>query len=297
MNPELFIAVVAGLGGMLGWGLADFFAKKTIDAIGDIVSLVWAHICGTILLALLAVYEVSTKGMQVLQPGQNAWLGLIFFGALQAVVYLLVYKGFAKGQISLLNPVFASFSGLTAILSVLFFGEILTGSLLLSLVIVFAGIILLNLDPSALKDRKIGWVAIPGFKEVALATLFAAGWTVLWKQFVGGEDWLWYALYMYVFMTITMIAYAFAKGVNLRVSRSSVWIYLFLIGLFETGAYVAISYGYSLTQLTSVVALLSGAFSLPTIVLARIFLKERVTRIQTIGSVVIIIGIVLVSLI
>ena len=29
-------------GGMFGWGLADFFAKKTIDKIGDIQTLAWA---------------------------------------------------------------------------------------------------------------------------------------------------------------------------------------------------------------------------------------------------------------
>ena len=44
MQPELVLAGLAGLGGMMGWGLADFFAKKTIDEIGDVVSLVWAHV-------------------------------------------------------------------------------------------------------------------------------------------------------------------------------------------------------------------------------------------------------------
>ncbi len=296
MNTELFIAVLAGLGGMFGWGLADFFAKKTIDAIGDITSLVWAHVCGTIILAILALYELAHGVTPITNITGNAWLGLIFFGVLQAIVYLLVYRGFGKGQVSLLNPVFASFSGIVALLSVAFFGEILTGNLLISLVIVFAGIMMLNLDPAALKERRIALVSIPGFKEVGLATLFAAGWTILWKQFVTGQDWLWFALYMYVFMTVAMLLYAWVRRISLRISLSSVWIYLFLIGLFETGAYIAISYGYSRTPLTSVVALLSGAFSLPTIVLARIFLKERVTRFQTIGSLIIVLGIVLVSL-
>ena len=68
-----------------------------------------------------------------------------------------------------------------------------------------------------------------------------------------------------------------------------------LIGCFEVGAYVLISLGYSLTTRTSVVALLSGAFSLPTIVLARAFLKERVTGLQTAGSAVVIFGIMLLS--
>ena len=56
MQSALTIAVLAGLGGMLGWGAADFFAKKTIDKIGAIASLVWAHIFGTTILAIAVLY-------------------------------------------------------------------------------------------------------------------------------------------------------------------------------------------------------------------------------------------------
>jgi drug/metabolite transporter (DMT)-like permease len=45
-----------------------------------------------------------------------------------------------------------------------------------------------------------------------------------------------------------------------------------------------------------VVAMLGGVFSLPTIILARIFLKEKVTLAQTAGSLVVIAGIILLSL-
>lgn len=39
MQKELFIAIIAGLGAMLGWGISDFFAKKSVDKIGPLVSL------------------------------------------------------------------------------------------------------------------------------------------------------------------------------------------------------------------------------------------------------------------
>jgi len=54
--------------------------------------------------------------------------------------------------------------------------------------------------------------------------------------------------------------------------------FLFLMGLGEAVAYLAISWGYSKTTLTGVVALVSGAFSVPTVVLAYTFLKERPPR-------------------
>lgn len=296
MQQELLIAILAGLGGMLGWGLADFFAKKTIDEIGDISSLTWAHIFGTIVLFITITFRFFLYGQDTLIPNTfYSFGGLIFFGILQAIVYLYVYKGFSKGQVSVLAPFFASFSGITSILSIVFLGEIITGHLIYALITIFIGIILINLDIQAFDFKKINFIKVPGFKEVAIATLLAAVWTLLWSKFVDGQDWLGYAFYMYLFMTVTILFVSKTQKVNLTITNKSIWKFLLLIGLTETLAYLAVSFGYSMTSETSVVALLSGAFSLPTIVLAYVFLKERVTKTQRIGSIVIIIGIIILS--
>jgi drug/metabolite transporter (DMT)-like permease len=292
------IAVLAGLGGMLGWGIADFFAKKTIDELGDILSLVWAHIFGCAIFLVCAIIRVSARDHTVATPdGWSAWIYVLLFGVLQAIVYLLVYKGFGKGQVAVLNPVFASFSGLTAALSIAFFGEIIRGPIFLTLAVIFAGTLMLGIDTAALRNRRISFGQVPGLPEIAAAIMLAAIWTVLWYQFVNGRDWFWYAFYMYMFMTITLWMVAKLQRVRLVVPELRLWFSLFLIGAFEAGAYVSISLGYSATTRTSVVALLSGAFSLPTIVLARSFLKESVSPLQTAGSVVVIAGIMLLAVV
>ena len=297
MSPDIVIAAYAGLGGMLGWGLADFFAKKTIDEIGDIVSLVVAHVLGTVLIFLFVVARL-TQGTKILVPHElTTWSSLVFFGAVQATVYLLVYRGFGKGQLAILNPLFATYSGLVALISVLFLGEAVSPTLAIGLFVVFTGVVLLNLDAAAFQSRKLAFVKIPGFREILIATGLATLWTLGWNDFIRGQDWLSLALWMYVFMTITLLAYAAATQTSLRFDNRRVWKYLFFIAVFETCAYVAISYGFSLTSHTSIVALLSGAFSLPTIVLARVFLKEKVTLIQTVGTLVIVSGIILVSIV
>ncbi len=85
----------------------------------------------------------------------NGWefaiLGIVFFGSLQAVVYYFSYKGFEKGQVSILSPIFASFAGLVALLSVLIFRESINASFVPSLLLIFGGIILINLDLSSFK--------------------------------------------------------------------------------------------------------------------------------------------------
>lgn len=297
MQQSLFIAVIAGLGGMLGWGFADFFAKKTIDEIGDIVSLFWAHIFGTTFFALIVLFQIVFSHRYTIFPTSSvSWILVALFGALQAVVYFLTYKGFGKGQLAILNPVFASYSGVVALVSILFFGELITLFKAASLIILFVGIICLSLDFSGIASKRINFHRIPGLREVGGAAVLAAVWTLGWDRFIGGKDWVLYAFYMYAFMTITVFCIATQQKAKLSTVKPHLWKFLIFIGLGETIAYLAISLGFSVTPYTSVVALLSGAFSLPTIILARMFLKEKVATVQTIGSVIIIIGIILLSI-
>ena len=295
MTSALLIAVLAGLGGMLGWGFADLFAKKTIDEVGDVATLTIAHLFGILGLTILFFVYIGTGHVFTFPVTLFPWAGLAFFGVLQAAVYLLVYNGFGKGQVAILNPLFSSFSGVVAVISILFLGEVVTPLILLALALVFLGIFLLNTDFSALRERRVSFFQVPGSKEVIAATVLAAIWTLLWDQFVHGNDWFSYGLFMYVFMTIALLGYVLFLRIPLRVLNPNMWKYLALIGFFEMGAFMAISWGYGATTHVSIVALLSGAFSLPTILFARLWLKEKTTRIQLFASLLIIIGIMAVS--
>lgn len=294
MQQELLlIAIFAGLAAMFGWGFADFFVKKTVDKVGSFVTMVWAHLFGTIALCLVALFQVFIlKNTLVLPNDLGTWGVLMFFGTLQAVIYLLVYEAFEKGKLSILNPIFASYSGVAAFISIAILGEVIGLPIIFSLAVISSGILLLNLDPKELKLRRLSLKSTPGLKEILSAAFLAAIWTVLWDRAVGGQDWVSYALFMYGFMTLAAIIIAKVKKVNLSMKKPELLKFLVLIGVCEVIAYLAISLGFSATSYTSVVAVLSGAFSLPTIILARVYLKEKVTTIQTIGTFVIIAGIV-----
>ena len=289
MSHDVLVATFAGLGGMLGWGTADFFGKKAIDEIGDIVSLVWAHVAGSAVLLAFVGLELVVTGHGITVPSStSAWAGLTLFGALQGAVYLFVYVGFGKGQVSVLNPVFASFSGFVALASVLFLGEAVTALGATSLIVLFGGILLINLDVGALRERRLRIVTVPGFREIAIATVLATIWTLGWNRFVTAKDGLSFAVWMYLAMTVALLVYAAIRHIRLRFDKPKVWKFLLLIGLFEALGYVAISLGYAETSHTSLIALLSGGFSLPTLALARIFLREHLTSTQAVGGIVIV---------
>lgn len=296
MEQNLLIALGAGLGGMLGWGFADFFAKKTIDEIGATASLVWGHIFGVLALAVIALYQFVAFQKIIFIPHGAKELGLLaFFGVLQAFIYFLVYRGFSKGQLAVLSPVFASYSGLAALFSVLVLGEAIRGNFLLALGVIFVGILLVNIDGEALRMKRITLLGAPGLKEVGSAALLAAFWTVSWDRFIGGKDWVSYPLVMYVFIALAAWLISRWQRTNLTVARRGLWKFLILIGVCEVAAYLAISLGFSSTQHLSIVAILSSAFSLPAMALAYVFLKERMSAVQTVGGAIIVAGIVLLS--
>lgn len=210
------------------------------------------------------------------------------------LVYWLVYKGFSKGQLAVLNPIFASYSGIVALISIIFLSERLTPVISIALAAIFLGILLMNTDLKNLRSKRLNLV--PGVAEVAAAAVLAAIWTILWDGFVNGQDSLAYAMLMYFFMTLAAIFAAKIQKINLKSVNTNLWKLLVLIGLGEVVAYLSISIGFSKTDFTSIVALISGSFSLPTVILAHLFLKERITRLQEISVAIIIAGIIIISL-
>lgn len=292
MERTLLVAVLAGLSGMLGWGFADFFAKKTIDKVGDMATLAWAHIYGVTLIGSIVLARTFSEGRVRGLPNDIPEMGKIaFFGALQALVYLFVYRGFGKGKLALLNPVFSSYSGFVVLASVLFFGEVMGAWQLAVLAVVFIGIISISLDHESFKLRKLRLTKIAGLGDILSAVTLAALWTVLWGHFVSGKDWLMYAALMYAYMSLTVLFLCWIQRVKLNVLDAKTLPYFMLIGITEVAAYIGISIGYSLTIHTSVVAVLSAAFSVPTLILAHVFLKEHITKLQLVGVVLVIVGV------
>lgn len=289
MQQGLFIAIATGFGAMLGWGLADFFAKKTIDKIGDLATLFWAQLIGIFPLALLFFFQnnIHLQNFDLII--------LIFFGIFSAISYDTLYKAFGKGEVSIISPIFASYAGVTVLLSAFFFGEQIPLLRWLALGVIFIGILITCINPKGILESFKKGAAIKGLPEVLLALFEFSLWLVFWSRFVGDKSWL-IILFVRIFATLTLFVIAKRKKISLEVKNKNLWIYLFLIGIFDVFAFSLVSIGFSITPFTSVIAMLSGAFSLPTIILARIFLKEKLTKFQIAGAFIIISGVIFVSL-
>jgi len=291
MNNTLLVALIAGLGSMVGWGTADFFAKKTIDKMGDVQTLFWQQLVGIGPLLLLYLLHPYAPHLH-----HYDWLFMILLGAVSGLSYIPLYNGFGKGQLSLLSPVFAAYSVVVVVLSILFLGEPLHAWRAVAIVVTVLGILLISTDVGDLRTsfRRHAF-RLAGLPEVASAMLVYSVWLIFLDKFLDGKQWVFYMLCIRTFSTIAVFLYSRVRKIQLGVTDKTLWKYLIGIGVFDVAAYSFVSYGFSHTQYPSVIAVLSATFSIPTIILARIFLGERISRQQLIAALVILGGVVLIS--
>lgn len=293
MSDSVALAIICGLGGMLGWGFADFFAKKTIDKIGDVTTLFWGQLIGII--PLLALNFISHTKPTI--EGHDLTF-VILLGIFSGLTYIPTYVAFGKGKVSLLSPIFASYAAVVAFLSAAVFHEHLTQSQQLAMIIIFCGILLISTSPWDLMKLMKGRSKhkTDGLPEILLAVGTYSIWLLALDQFLSGRDWLPFLLGIRILSTVTLFVYAMLTGRKLLVRKHGMWPYLIGIGLFDVFAFASVAYGFSVTTHTAIVAVLSASFSIPTIILARIFLRELVTPLQTLATCAILAGIVMLTI-
>ena len=296
MQQELLIAIFTGLGGMLGWGFADFFAKKTIDKIGDVTTLFWSQLFGLVPLSIL--FFLSHP--YIPQKITTFWPYVIILGAWTGLSYIPVYVAFRKGKVSLISPIQATYSAIVIIVSAVFFHEIIPISRQIDFLIIFIGVLFIKINIQDLLSVFSGKAIqkreeIKGLKEIIFATLLYAVWIIALEKFINGEYWLPYLFAIHLISATSIYLYAVFRKINLKFKDGSLWKSLVIIGFCDIFAFGSFYYGLSKTSYVSIVVMLSSAFSLPTIILAHFFLKERITKTQMIAAITIIAGVMAIS--
>ena len=295
---EIYSAILAGLGGMFGWGLSDFFAKKSIDKLGDIRTLLWAQIFGILPAVLLLVFLPEPVNL-----GLNILFFLFAFAIGDCAGFLFFYKGLEKGMVSILSPVFAVQSGVAVLVSALIFGEQISQLRWIGLALAFVGVLLISFQPPN-KEQKLTLKNISkGLPETIAGMIIFGFYFPAWDWFLGyqGSGWIIPGLVercffvAILFLGIYLLSLKKKEPVRIVAKEGKLWFWLILVGLFDIIAALSTNWGYKFTTLTSVIVVLMGAFPLVTVVAARIFLKEKLTKVQIFGVAIIIIGTIVLS--
>jgi drug/metabolite transporter (DMT)-like permease len=306
MNVSL--AIILGLTGAICWGAADFAARFASRQVGAYRTLFFMQFFGFL---ALSVYLKTTGGVSHrIAPGWHPWAMAAAAGLLNVLASLALYHSFEHGTLSIVGPVSSSYPALTVALSFLS-GERIHAVRATGLAITLLGVILAATSFAQTKDMQTE--KNPQHRTAARAEPSRAqlstgvGWAICAALGFGVLFWflgfhvvpaVGSAASVWVMRLTALISLSLAAGPasqTLELPRGKVWWLLLAVGILDTAAFVVNNAGLSTGQVSvvSVLASLYGAF---TVLLAWIFLRERLERSQWLGIILIFIGIVLVSL-
>ena len=284
------MGVVFGLAAAIWWGVGDFVIPTLARYMGSTKSLLYIQIFSLLSwLVLIPVFPHDSKG------GPNIWAIAVAAGVFHVGGLVLTYKAFEIGTLSLVSPIASSFAIVTAFLT-LVFGPQPPAMALAGTVLLVAGVAVVSRSTGS-----EGPVSIKGVPQ-AVGSAIAFG-VMFWIIDFYVQKPLGY-VYPLIVLKIMASSYAFLmaglarrRGVEEEVqpTKRNVWGLAVLAALLDSGAWVAWLFGNREAN-TAVVTALASLFSAVTVVMAWIFLKERLNRFQWVGVAVILAGILLVSL-
>jgi drug/metabolite transporter (DMT)-like permease len=257
------MAALFALAGALLWGLGDFLggiASRRISVLTVLAVSQAIGLAGLVLWVLLA--NDPFPGLRDLLPGAAAGVaGLVGLAAL--------YRGLSIGAMGIVAPISAAGPVVPLALD-LVHGTVPSATQWLGIVLVLVGIATLSLEQSAGGPRRIAegaglaLVAALGFGVFFVGIDSAADESVPWA--VGAAR-----------LAAVVIALA-AVAVMSRplVPPRSLVPALVGVGVFDTGANVSVAYATT-EGAVGIVAILSALYPVVTVVLARLFLHERLS--------------------
>lgn len=286
------MGILSGLLSMFGWGTSDFLAAKSSRRIGYLLTYFWTQLIALFIALIYFWIKLPTLNIN------NMLQYLIFLvpaGFLFLVGTLAFYKGFTKGQVSLVSPVGASWAIITVILSIIFLKEVLQINQIAAIILIILGIILVSINIEELLKIK-RFALVGGIKE-GLIAMFAWGISLfLIVPASKALGWLLPVVALKFFGLLFLVIFTTLKKQSLRIDfRFSLLTLLFFIGFLDMVAFFGYSFGVE-GEYVSIIAPVAASFPLVTVILARIFLKEKIVFNQALGIAGVIAGLILISI-
>jgi len=278
---------------MFGWGTSDFLAAKCSRKIGYIVTYFWTQIV-TVVVTLI-IFLIKFKTLDI----GNISRYLIFLapaGFLFMIATLNFYRGLTEGQVSLVSPIGSSWSMIVVVLSIIFLHETLKTNQIIAIVLIILGMMLASVNlKELLKIKKLSFLT--GTKEGIIAM---TGWGIALFLLVPVSRTLGWLLPIVIFKLFGIL---FFLIINIIFSKKSfkispqqpLLLLILMVGILDIVAFFSYSFGVR-GAYASIVAPIAASFPLITVLLARIFFKERLSLNQIIGVVGVIAGLVLISI-
>ena len=277
------LSVGLALGAALVWGIGDFLGGVTSRRVALLWVLVFNQVVGLLLVAPLALLH---QGPALDQAAILAAMA----GSLSGLVGIAgLYRAIALGVASLAAPISATGATLPVIWGLLR-GEPVSLVQEVGALLALVGVVAASRTGQA--QAHLGRQATAGIGFALLAALGFGGFFILIHE-ASVRDVLWAISVQRLTGSGVLLLVLLARRPAWRVERPQ-WLPLVLVGVFDQAANAL--YGFASTVgLVSLSAVLASLYPVATIVLARLVLHERISRVQQTGVVLALAGVALVA--
>ena len=281
--------ILFGIVAMVTWGVSDFYLKKVTDKLGSLRTLFWLGVVQTIPLSFYFLLNLGTYSA----IGNYLWL-FILSVFLDFMGYLFFLKAVKKGSISIIAPVSSAWVIPAVIISIIFLNEIITTYQAIAISLTIVGIFLASIKFSDIKKMNLNKL-LPGVPEDLISVMFFGVNLPLLGFLISKTNWFLPILFVRTGQMIIAFFYNVIKSQDLKI-KGNVIMPLILAGLTSVAGFIAWSNGVNL-QKVAIVTPIAAAFPFITVILARIFYKEKIELVQKLGIIGTVLGIILLSIV
>ena len=282
---------------VLAWGTADLFYKKGSDPKDKYSYLKIVIMVGAVM-GIHAMYVLLTSGV-VYEP--RNMITYLPVSALYILSMAVGYAGLRFLELSISSPVQNSSGAISGLLTFIFLGQSMTGIQFFSVVLITVGVILLSVfeqrfaeaerkENKEMVDRK--------YKYGAIALLFPLGYALIDSLGTFADAWVFdrgmdemqaNISYELTWLIVAVLAWVYLVWIKKETFALRDQKDRGLAAIFETlGQFF---YVFAISANAVIVAPLISSYSMVSVILSRIFLKEKLTAKQYAVIAMIMVGI------
>jgi len=283
------MAIFFALISLIGWAGGDVFATFATRKLGHLAALFWFFLIGF----LMSLFYLPFAG-------NIPDLGFLLIAFLIGIIHYLVgnytyFKALEKGNASIVGTISGSFLLVTILLSVTVFQEKLSLPQIIGILTITTGFILTSLNFKEVKRLKLNYLFSDRSIIYAIAAMFSWGFAGAFLRIpVEAIGWFWSDFVVFFLFIPFLFFQKFRKALFIPFKDIKLLAITLFFGLFlsigDFAYNLGISFGY-----TSVVAPIAGCYSVLFVFLTRLIFKEPLSRKQSLGIILSLIGIVIIS--
>lgn len=254
----------------LSWGVADFIGGLAARRAGPVQVLAVAYPAGAVVLTLVALFVIPGNLTPAVLP--YAFVA----GAIGALAIGLLYAALTRGPMGVVSPITAVMSGAVPVVAGVLTGESLSGLAIAGMVLAVFAVILVSRESGEAHERT---------PVSALLLSIASGTSIgLYLTAIGlapEDSGVWVATIgrwvstVAMLLTLVLVVRSFTRA-------RFPWLLAIVSGILDASANGIFQLA---TQrgLLAIVAVIGSLYPAATVVLARIFIQERLNRLQITG--------------